>query len=197
MKFDTLGVEGRIDHTLLRTRLEYELRLLAREQKWVADAATLVPFSGTITALLEARGRLEPMDAEKTATTLEEVTAVIELANGRSARPPSRHADRRRRPRARPPDQRLSRGRGARQPQTELTAWNRFYTRLRPALHVVGRESRTQGRQGARRLPQGAARERRRRQATAKTSRSSAIRSAARRCSPTSRPRSSRTRPRS
>jgi uncharacterized protein (DUF885 family) len=80
LKFDSLGVEGRIDHTLLKSRLEYELRLLAREQKWVSEAASLVPFSATLTGLLEARGRLESMDAKKTATILDTLTADIELA---------------------------------------------------------------------------------------------------------------------
>ena len=80
VKFEGLGVEGRIDYTLLKARLEYELRLLAREQKWVTEAAAMVPFSGTMTSLLEARGRLESMDAEKTAALLDKLTADIELA---------------------------------------------------------------------------------------------------------------------
>src|SRR4030095_13976572 len=52
VSFDSLGVEGRIDYTLLRTRLEYELRLLTREQLWVHEAAGLKPFASQITALL-------------------------------------------------------------------------------------------------------------------------------------------------
>src|SRR5687767_4582418 len=35
--FAPLGVEGRIDHRLLSTRLDYELRLLSRERAWVSD----------------------------------------------------------------------------------------------------------------------------------------------------------------
>jgi uncharacterized protein (DUF885 family) len=80
VNFGALGVEGRIDHTLLRSRLEYELRLLAREQQWVSEAAGMVPFSGTITGLLEARGRLESMDAAKTAAALDQLTQDIQVA---------------------------------------------------------------------------------------------------------------------
>ena len=47
--FDALGVEGRLDYTLLRTRLEYELRLLTREQQWVREASGLMPFASQVT----------------------------------------------------------------------------------------------------------------------------------------------------
>src|SRR5262245_51703396 len=78
--YDSLGVEGRIDYTLLRTRLEYELRLLGREQQWVREASSLTPFAPLITGLLEARGRLETMDAARTAATLDRLTKEIETA---------------------------------------------------------------------------------------------------------------------
>jgi uncharacterized protein (DUF885 family) len=80
VSFDSLGVEGRIDYTLLGTRLEYELRLLTREQQWVHEAAGLTPFASQITRLLEARGRLESIDAAKTATTLDKLAKDIETA---------------------------------------------------------------------------------------------------------------------
>lgn len=80
VKVDTLSGEGRIDYMLMRARLEYELRLLAREQQWVSEAAALAPFSPTLTGLLEARGRLETMDAAKTATVLDRLSRDIETA---------------------------------------------------------------------------------------------------------------------
>lgn len=80
VKFEPLGAEGRIDYTLLRSRLEYELRLLAREQQWVSEAAGMVPFSAAITGLLEARGRLETIDGAKTAATLDKLTQDIQAA---------------------------------------------------------------------------------------------------------------------
>src|SRR5262245_41957845 len=42
--FDTLSLEGRVDHILLRSRLAYDMRLLDREQRQVSDAAALLPF---------------------------------------------------------------------------------------------------------------------------------------------------------
>ena len=80
VKFDALGPEGRIDHTLLSTRLAYELRLLAREQQWVAEAAPLMGFAPALTALLEARGRLETLDQAKAASTLDRLAKDIEAA---------------------------------------------------------------------------------------------------------------------
>jgi uncharacterized protein (DUF885 family) len=78
--YESLGVDGRIDYTLLRTRLGYELKLLSREQQWVREASTLTPFAPLITALLEARGRLESMDPARTATTLDTLAKDIETA---------------------------------------------------------------------------------------------------------------------
>ena len=78
--FDPLGVEGRIDYTLLRARLDYELRLLTREQQWVSEASSLLPFAGAITGLLEARSRLESMDAAKTAGVLDRLSRDLEAA---------------------------------------------------------------------------------------------------------------------
>ena len=80
VKFDSLSTEGRIDCTLMRARLEYELRLLAREQRWVSEAASLATFAPTITGLLEARGRLQTMDAAKTATALDRLSRDIDTA---------------------------------------------------------------------------------------------------------------------
>ena len=73
-------MDGSVDYTLLRTRLDYELTLLSREQQWVREASTLTPFAPLITGLLEARGRLESMDPAKTATTLDKLAKDIETA---------------------------------------------------------------------------------------------------------------------
>ncbi|MGE3274943.1 MAG: DUF885 family protein [Vicinamibacterales bacterium] len=74
VKYDGLGAEGRIDYVLLTSRLEYELRLLAREQAWVKDTVTLLPFAKDVTDLLEKRGRLDPMDGEAAAAALDRVS---------------------------------------------------------------------------------------------------------------------------
>jgi uncharacterized protein (DUF885 family) len=78
--FDRLDVEGRIDHVALTARLEYELRLLAREQAWVNETAALLPFAKAITDLVEARGRLDPIDPRNAATTLEQINRDLEAA---------------------------------------------------------------------------------------------------------------------
>jgi Bacterial protein of unknown function (DUF885) len=76
--FEPLSVEGRIDFVLLRSRLAYELRLLAREQQWVHETAALLPFAKAITDLLEARARLDTMQPEKAAATLDQINDAIE-----------------------------------------------------------------------------------------------------------------------
>ena len=78
--FDSLDVEGRIDYTALSARLTYELRLLAREQAWVDETRPLIPFAKAITDLVEARGRLDSMDPQKAAGTLDQINRDIEAA---------------------------------------------------------------------------------------------------------------------
>ncbi|MGH9384255.1 MAG: hypothetical protein ACRD2N_08235 [Vicinamibacterales bacterium] len=64
----------------MRTRLDYELKLLTREQQWVREASALTPFAPIIIGLLEARSRLESIDAAKTATTLDTLAKSIDTA---------------------------------------------------------------------------------------------------------------------
>jgi uncharacterized protein (DUF885 family) len=75
-----LGVEGRIDYTLLRSRLEYELRLLEREQGWLKNTSSLIPFARDITTLLEARGRVDPIKPDQVAGMLDTLGRAIENA---------------------------------------------------------------------------------------------------------------------
>jgi hypothetical protein len=53
--FEKLGIEGRIDATMLRTRLGHELRLLEREARRSDEMAPLVPFAEDIAGLQETR----------------------------------------------------------------------------------------------------------------------------------------------
>lgn len=71
MDFDALSQEGRIDYILLDHTLRHELALLAREEREVAEMAPLLPFADTIAALQLARRRLEPIDPERAARTLD------------------------------------------------------------------------------------------------------------------------------
>ncbi len=76
--FDKLGVEGRIDHVLLRSRIDYEARLLGREEQWRAEARPLLPFAEALLALNDARLRMEKLDAARAAQTLESVAADVD-----------------------------------------------------------------------------------------------------------------------
>ena len=131
--FDRLAVEGRIDHTLLRARLEYELRLLAREQQWVSEAASLAPFSSTITALLEQRGRLETIDPPKVATTLATLARDIEAATKAIDATPKPPAIATVSDPARARQINAFRAAGVLSSlRDDLTAWNRYYSGYDP-----------------------------------------------------------------
>jgi hypothetical protein len=78
MDFERLGVEGRIDATLLRTRLTHEVRLLDRDVKRAEEVAPLLPFVEEIARLQETRRFLQPVDAKAAAKVLDEVKKAIE-----------------------------------------------------------------------------------------------------------------------
>jgi uncharacterized protein (DUF885 family) len=83
--FSSLGVEGRIDHVLLRNRIDYEQRLLDRQERQLAEAASLVPFASTIIGQNDARLRMETLDAVKAASTLDALVKEIEGARKAAA----------------------------------------------------------------------------------------------------------------
>ena len=78
--FEALGLEGKIDYVLLDNQLRYELELLDRERKLLAEIEPLLPFASTIMELEEARRNLEPVDPPAAAETLAEMPAAIEAA---------------------------------------------------------------------------------------------------------------------
>ena len=59
-----MSQEGKADYVLLRTRIEYEIALLGREDRVQRDIAPLLPFSGDIVALAEDRQRLDFITAD-------------------------------------------------------------------------------------------------------------------------------------
>jgi hypothetical protein len=77
--FEPLGVEVRIDHIVLRRRIAAELRLIEREEQWQSETTELLPFANTILALNDARMRMEPLDPEKAAATLDKLAEQIDL----------------------------------------------------------------------------------------------------------------------
>lgn len=78
--FERLGVDGRIDATLLRTRLAQELHLIEGEEKRTAEVAPLLPFAEDIARLQEGRRFLQPVDAKAAAVTLDGVKKAVETA---------------------------------------------------------------------------------------------------------------------
>jgi hypothetical protein len=78
--FEPLGVEGRIDHLLLRTALEYQKRLLAREESWLRETSSLLPFANDLLALNDARLRMETLDAAKAGAALDSLAGRIDSA---------------------------------------------------------------------------------------------------------------------
>src|SRR5262249_41552111 len=86
---------------LLRTRVDYDVRLLDREARRLEGTATLVPFAPAIASLEEARIRMETLDPVKAASALaalaDEIDAVRKrveagLPRGSAAGAPTRPA---------------------------------------------------------------------------------------------------------
>lgn len=82
MPFDPLSQDGKVDYVLFRNQLEYEQRLLAREERQFADAAPLLPFAQTIADLHEARRRMEAIDPAKAAATLAQLAIDVQKVRG-------------------------------------------------------------------------------------------------------------------
>ncbi len=78
--FDTLGAEGRIDHTLLRTHLTYELRLLDREEARTREIAPLLPFAEEVAQLQESRRLMQPVEPKAAAASLDRMCKELEQA---------------------------------------------------------------------------------------------------------------------
>ena len=67
MDFTGLGIDGRIDWVLFRNDLAYELALLEREERILAETTPLVPFMDTIITLQETRRRMQPVAPDEAA----------------------------------------------------------------------------------------------------------------------------------
>ncbi len=76
--YDKLSVDGRIDFTLLRTRLTHELRLLDREAQRMIEMAPLLPFAEDLARLQEARRTMEPLDSAAAAKAVEQIRQAVE-----------------------------------------------------------------------------------------------------------------------
>ena len=73
LPFDSFGREGQVDYILLKNHLERELRQLELREKQDLETKTLLPFLHTITALEDARRRLEKINPQATAMLLNQL----------------------------------------------------------------------------------------------------------------------------
>ena len=83
MDFAGLGVEGRIDYTLLRGQLVYALKLLDRDEAQRKEIAVLTPFADDIANLQESRRLMQPVDPQGSAACLEKIKTSIKTVQHR------------------------------------------------------------------------------------------------------------------
>jgi uncharacterized protein (DUF885 family) len=80
LDYDTLGVEGRIDWTLLHRHIQSAQRRLAIDHEKSQEVEALVPFADSIAKLRGAQRKLEAGEPEKLAATLESIRKDVEKA---------------------------------------------------------------------------------------------------------------------
>lgn len=84
--FDTLGLQGRIDHVLLANRLAADARAIDRAAAQFAEVESLLPFARVIVELNDGRRRLEAADPAAAAATLVRLTGDVEAVRKRVER---------------------------------------------------------------------------------------------------------------
>lgn len=70
LDFARMSQDGKVDYLLFKNYLQHALRQLDIEARRRAEEAPLVPFGETILGFEDARRRMEPVDAERTAAEL-------------------------------------------------------------------------------------------------------------------------------
>jgi hypothetical protein len=78
LPFASLEQEARIDYTLLRNEIAYQVSLLEREARTMAELAPLLPFAAAIAGLQDARRDHVPLDAAAAARSLAALAAAID-----------------------------------------------------------------------------------------------------------------------
>jgi len=86
LDFEAMGQDGRIDYLLFRNHLDHELLQLELQARQFAEVAELLPFAKTVFAFDDARRRMEPVNSQKVASQLNEMTK--EIAEARKAAAP-------------------------------------------------------------------------------------------------------------
>jgi hypothetical protein len=75
--FDHLSQEGKTDYVLLRTKTDYEIALLGREDRVQREIAPLVPFSDDVITLAENRQRLDFITSDGAVAALQQIAAKV------------------------------------------------------------------------------------------------------------------------
>jgi hypothetical protein len=78
LEFAALNHEGKVDHVLLRTQVEFELEMLGQELAAAREIEPLVPFARTLGELREAQRNREDVDGRSTADLLDTVARDLE-----------------------------------------------------------------------------------------------------------------------
>jgi uncharacterized protein (DUF885 family) len=77
MPYENLGTEGRVDWLLMVRQLDYDQKLLDRQEARFREMSPLVPFAGDIARLQESRRLMEPVDPQESAATLDRMTKEV------------------------------------------------------------------------------------------------------------------------
>src|SRR5215208_6411733 len=78
LDFDSMSQDGKIDYILFKNHLEYELRQLEIQSRQISEIEPLLSFGARIIELEEARRRMEPIDAARVATTLNDLRKQVD-----------------------------------------------------------------------------------------------------------------------
>jgi uncharacterized protein (DUF885 family) len=78
LDFSPLAQPARVDYVLLDAQLQYELRLLEREQRVLSETSVLIPFLDVIFELHDARRNHQPIDSRDAATRLRQLTERVD-----------------------------------------------------------------------------------------------------------------------
>ena len=75
--FESLDVDNRAEHVLLREHLRFEIDQAAYERAQLAEIEPLVPFTQPLVKMVEAHRQMDPIDPRKAAETLNELAPRI------------------------------------------------------------------------------------------------------------------------
>lgn len=138
LDFGKLSQEGKVDYVLLDNHLRYQLDLMGREDKDLAETAALLPFASALLKLQEDRRELLTMDGQKAARLLADITKQVDSLRTLLEPVPARPAGDTTTRAARPAPPRVSRtvaNRAAEevdQVRNVVTTWYRYYNGYDP-----------------------------------------------------------------